>query len=89
MERMVGWTEYGTYYTLNFVFILLLFKLYIVRVLWADRLDNVGSLTSHNPIGLHGCTFFIFIVQVLFPELPDFWVVGLERDPLNLVSKIV
>jgi hypothetical protein len=22
--------------------------------LWADCLDNVGSLTSHNPIGLHG-----------------------------------
>jgi hypothetical protein len=24
------------------------------RHLWADCLDNVGSLTSHNPIGLHG-----------------------------------
>jgi hypothetical protein len=24
------------------------------RYLWADCLDNVGSLTSHNPIGLHG-----------------------------------
>jgi hypothetical protein len=23
------------------------------RHLWADCLDNVGSLTSHNPIGLH------------------------------------
>jgi hypothetical protein len=22
--------------------------------LWADYLDNVGSVTSHNPIGLHG-----------------------------------
>jgi hypothetical protein len=22
--------------------------------LWADCLHNVGSLTSHNPIGLHG-----------------------------------
>jgi hypothetical protein len=25
-----------------------------IRHLWADCLDNVGSLTSHNPIGLHG-----------------------------------
>jgi hypothetical protein len=24
------------------------------RHLWADCLDNVESLTSHNPIGLHG-----------------------------------
>jgi hypothetical protein len=24
------------------------------RHLWADCLDNVGTLTSHNPIGLHG-----------------------------------
>jgi hypothetical protein len=25
-----------------------------VRHLWADCLDNVGSLTPHNPVGLHG-----------------------------------
>jgi hypothetical protein len=24
-----------------------------LRHLWADCLDNVGSLISHNPIGLH------------------------------------
>jgi hypothetical protein len=24
------------------------------RHLWADYLENVGSLTSHNPIGLQG-----------------------------------
>jgi hypothetical protein len=26
------------------------------RHLWADCLDNVGSLTSYNPVGLHGST---------------------------------
>jgi hypothetical protein len=26
----------------------------IYRHLWADCLDSVGSLTSHNPIGLQG-----------------------------------
>jgi hypothetical protein len=26
----------------------------VARVISADCLDNVGSLTSHNPIGLHG-----------------------------------
>jgi hypothetical protein len=25
-----------------------------LTTIWADCLDNVGSLTSHNPIGLHG-----------------------------------
>jgi hypothetical protein len=30
------------------------FKKKLHRHLWADCLDNVGSLTSHNPIGLHG-----------------------------------
>jgi hypothetical protein len=26
----------------------------VKRHLWADCLDNAGSLTSHNPIGLQG-----------------------------------
>jgi hypothetical protein len=29
-------------------------KLCFCRHLWADCLNNVGSLTSHKPIGLHG-----------------------------------
>jgi hypothetical protein len=30
-------------------------KWYLLKLYYAiDRLDNVGSLTSHNPIGLHG-----------------------------------
>jgi hypothetical protein len=38
---------------------------------WADCLDNVGSLTSHNPIGLHGLLTGIALLFffTLLPEL--------------------
>jgi hypothetical protein len=40
------------------------------RNLWADCLDNVGSLTSHNPIGLHGLLrgYLFFYSQLFVPS---------------------
>jgi hypothetical protein len=41
------------------------------RHLWADCLDNVGSLTSHNPIGLQGLLrglFTFYRVAQLYPR---------------------
>jgi hypothetical protein len=44
-----------------------------VCFLWADCLDNVGSLTSHNPSGLHGLlrdsfTYFYIIFLYFIDE---------------------
>jgi hypothetical protein len=38
------------------------------RYLWADCLDNVGSSTSHNPIGLHGLLrgIALFYITLLY-----------------------
>jgi hypothetical protein len=40
------------------------------RHLWANCLDNVGSLTSHNPIGLQGLLWdtFTFIITEVWLE---------------------
>jgi hypothetical protein len=35
--------------------------------MWADCLGNVGSLTSHNPIGLHGLLTGIVLFFLIFP----------------------
>jgi hypothetical protein len=54
----------------------------------ADCLDNVGSLTSHNPMGLRG----LLRIQMSgfdSQRYQIFWeVVGLERGPLSLASGI-
>jgi hypothetical protein len=41
--------------------------------LTADCLDNVGSLTSHSPIGLHGLlrdSFTLLLLSFLFLKFP-------------------
>jgi hypothetical protein len=37
-----------------------------LTTIWADCLDNVGSLTSNNPIGLHGLLRGIAILYFYF-----------------------
>jgi hypothetical protein len=44
------------------------------RHLWADCLDNVGSLTSYNPIGLHGLLRDSF-------TFTGFWYLLLRQKP--------
>jgi hypothetical protein len=34
--------------------------------------DNVGSLTSHNPIGLHGVTGIILLLLLLLQNYIDY-----------------
>jgi hypothetical protein len=64
------------------------------RHLWADCLDNVGSLTSHNPIGLYGLlqdsfTFYFFYSKYVLsiPWLFSVWSQRLISPPTVHVSE--
>jgi hypothetical protein len=67
-----------TYYWRNRNYSIDIFWLYYISVpyrhLWADCLDNVGPLTSHNPIGLQGLLRYSFTLLHISASCCLLWI---------------